>query len=94
MSDTNGTNGGKRLAVYAIPESKDGEKSYWPRIGVAFPNRDGSIAILLDALPLGTNRLQVRELRDAADRAAPGAPRRNGADAMRKSGFETVEVRP
>jgi hypothetical protein len=93
MSDTNGTNGGKRLAVYAIPESKDGEKSFWPRIGVAFPNRDGSIAILLDALPLGTNRLQVRELRDG-DRPAAGAPRRNGAEGPRRSGFETVEVRP
>jgi hypothetical protein len=87
MSDTNGTNGGKRLAVYAIPESKDGEKAFWPRIGVAFPNRDGSIAILLDALPLGTNRLQIRELRDG-DRpaAAPGA--------ARKGGFQAAEVRP
>ncbi len=86
MSDTNGTNGAKRLAVYAIPESKDGEKSYWPKIGVAFPNRDGSIAILLDALPLGTNRLQIRELRDG-DRPAPTA-------APRKGGLQTVEVRP
>jgi hypothetical protein len=85
MSDTNGASGGKRLAVYAIPESKDGAKSFWPKIGVAFTNRDGSIAILLDALPLGTNRLQVRELRDEA---------RAGAAAARGNGFETVEVRP
>ncbi len=86
MSDTNGTTGGgKRLVVYAVPDSKDGERTYWPKIGIAFTNRDGSIAILLDALPLGTNRLQVRELRDDG-RAAPGAARRNG--------LETVEVRP
>jgi hypothetical protein len=86
MTETNGTNGGRRLAVYAIPESKDGEKkTFWPKIGVAFTNRDGSIAILLEALPLGTNRLQVREMRDDG-RPAQGAARRNE--------LETVEVRP
>jgi hypothetical protein len=84
MSETNGAGGGKRLAVYAIPESKDGAKSFWPKIGVAFTNRDGSIAILLDALPLGTNRLQIREQKDEA---------RVGA-AARGNGLETVEVRP
>jgi hypothetical protein len=81
MSETSERGAGKRLGVFAIPESKDGEKTFWPRIGVAFTNRDGSIGILLDALPLGTNRLQVRELRDDG-RAAPGAtPRRNGEEA-------------
>jgi hypothetical protein len=85
MSDTNGAGGGKRLAVYAIPESKDGEKSFWPKIGIAFTNRDGSIAILLEALPLGTNRLQVREMREDGRPAATSA-RRNGAEA--------AEVRP
>jgi hypothetical protein len=85
MSDTNGTNG-KRLGVSAIPESKDGEKTFWPKIGIAFTNRDGSISILLEALPLGTNKLQVREMRERDEaRAAPGA---------RRNGFETVEVRP
>lgn len=78
------TNGARRLAVYAIPESKDGEKTFWPKIGAAFTNRDGSITLLLDALPLGTNRLQVREQKAAvhAD-ARPLAARRE---------LETVEV--
>ncbi len=88
MSDTNGTNG-KRLAVLAVverPDREDASKTYtrWVKIGTAFPNRDGSINLFLDAFPIGTNKLQVRE--DDRERTAPGAPRRNG--------FETVEVRP
>ena len=86
MSDTSGN---RRLAVYAIPESKDGEKRYWPRIGIAFANRDGSINLILEALPCGTNRLQVREEKPPAERGANGA-----AAAPRRGGFETVEVGP
>ncbi len=80
MNETNGQS--RRLAVFAIPESKDGEKTFWTKIGAAFTNRDGSITLLLDALPLGTNRLQVREPKAPAEGRAP-APRRE---------FETVEV--
>ncbi len=84
MSETNGT-GARRLAVYAIPETREGaEKAFWIKIGVAFWNRDGSINILLDALPLGTNKLQVREMREDARPAA----------ARHGSGLETVEVAP
>ncbi len=86
MSETNGgTGGARRLQVWAIPESRDGEKSFWFKIGVAFTNRDGSINLILDALPLGTNRLQIREQKDDA---------RGGAAARRNGGFETVEVGP
>ncbi len=85
MSETNGERGGgRRLQVWAIPESRDGEKGFWVKIGVAFTNRDGSINLLLDALPLGTNRLQIREQKEDRIGAAPG----------RQNGFETVEVRP
>ena len=40
--------------VYAIYESKtEGlERSRWVRVGVAFDNEDGSVNVLLDALPL------------------------------------------
>lgn len=50
------------LDVYAICEAKDGEtRSRWVKVGVAFRNgKDGSINVLLDALPL-TGRLQIRE---------------------------------
>ena len=85
MSETNGAAGGRRLQVWAIPESRDGEKTFWVRIGVAFTNRDGSVNVILDALPLGTNRLQIREQKEDA---------RTGAAPARRSGLETVEVRP
>ncbi len=85
MSDTNGTTGSRRLQVWAIPESRDGEKTFWVRIGVAFTNRDGSINVILDALPLGTSRLQIREQKEEA---------RPGAAPAHRSGFETVEATP
>ncbi len=86
MSETNGgTGGARRLQVWAIPESRDGEKAFWVKIGVAFTNRDGSINLILDALPLGTNRLQIREQKEES---------RAGAPARRSGGLETVEVRP
>jgi hypothetical protein len=68
--------------VYAIYESKsDGrERSRWVRVGVAFENRDGSLNVLLDAVPL-SGRLQIRsrssegsaEMSDI-EPAAPVAP--------------------
>jgi hypothetical protein len=85
MSEMNGVTGVRRLAVYAIPESKDGEKKFWPKIGIAYPNRDGSMTLYLEALPLGTNTLQVREMKPPAE---PRAHAAGGRD------FETVEVRP
>ena len=56
--------------VYAIYESKNEgrERSRWVRVGVAFENRDHSINVLLDAIPL-SGRLQRR------DREGGGAPR-------------------
>jgi hypothetical protein len=49
---------GKRLAVFSIRESKGG--SVWVRAGSAFVNRDGSLNVLLDVLPLD-GKLHVRE---------------------------------
>ncbi len=83
MSDTNGA---RRLAVYAVPESKDGEKKFWPKIGIAYTNRDGSITLYLEALPLGTNTLQVREPK-------PPVEARNGSGAPRRD-LEVLEARP
>ncbi|HZJ55700.1 MAG TPA: hypothetical protein VFD38_16280 [Myxococcaceae bacterium] len=52
---------GKRLAVFSIREGKGG--TVWVRAGSAFVNRDGSLNVLLDVLPLD-GKLHVREAGD------------------------------
>jgi hypothetical protein len=53
-----------------------GARSHWKRIGVGLVNRDGSLALLLDAAPAG-GRLQVRdyEARDADGMEVPDMSR-------------------
>ena len=43
--------------VYAIIER--GARRHWLRVGLAFPNRDGSLNVRLDAMPL-SGQLQIR----------------------------------
>jgi len=50
----------RRLVVYTIIEKPGIEKGYWARIGNAWVNRDQSINIQLDALPVN-GKLHVRE---------------------------------
>lgn len=61
--------------VYVI--TKRGEKSFWTKIGAAFDNRDGSISVKLDALPVN-GELQIREQKDRDG----GAPRGDNGDDM------------
>jgi hypothetical protein len=49
---------GKKLAVFSIKEGRGG--TLWVRAGSAFVNRDGSLNVLLDVLPLD-GKLHVRE---------------------------------
>ncbi len=57
---------GKRLAVFSIREGKGG--TVWVRAGSAFVNRDGSLNVLLDVLPLD-GKLHVREAGDRREAA-------------------------
>ena len=50
---------GKRLVVYSVKRTRD-DRSIWVRAGSAFVNRDGSINLILDVLPLD-GKLHVRE---------------------------------
>ena len=74
--------GGSRpfKVVYAITENKNGNgKSFWTRIGVAFTNRDGSLTLKLDCVPLG-GTMQVRDYE-------PYEPRDGERDTRRTSSF-------
>jgi hypothetical protein len=51
--------------VYTIVEGT--EKSRWLECGVAFTNRDGSLNVLLNALPVN-GRLQVRTANGRGER--------------------------
>ena len=64
---------GKRLAVFSIRENKGG--SIWVRAGSAFVNKDGSLNLLLDVLPLD-GKLHVREAGEKKDGAPAG--KKNG----------------
>ena len=48
--------------VFVIPERQgdSDEKIPWPRIGAAFVNKDDSLNVVLDAVPL-TGRLHIRD---------------------------------
>lgn len=46
--------------VYTIVEKEGDKKARWIRVGIGFVNKDGSINIILDALPLN-GKLQVRD---------------------------------
>jgi hypothetical protein len=60
MAEKNGTR-----ASFALTER--GDKTFWTRIGVAFTNKDGSITVQLDALPV-SGRLQIRDEESRSDR--------------------------
>ena len=62
---------GKRLAVFSIRENKGG--SVWVRAGSAFVNKDGSLNVLLDVLPLD-GKLHVREAGEKKEAEAKPAP--------------------
>lgn len=47
--------------VYTVVDREGGGRSYWTKIGTATTNRDGSLSIKLDALPVNGS-LQVRDI--------------------------------
>jgi len=51
--------GSPRRLVYGITSGRRGV-TRWLRVGVAFVNRDGSVNVYLDAVPL-SGKLQIRE---------------------------------
>ncbi len=52
--------------VFTIVEKEGWDKAVWLRVGAAFENRDGSLSLFLDALPVN-GRLHVRERKAKQD---------------------------
>jgi hypothetical protein len=57
-------------SVFTIVD-RGGGKSFWVRVGVAFTNRDGSLNVKLDAIPVN-GTLQVRDWEPLEKRAEGG----------------------
>ena len=55
-----GSKTARMMEVYTIVDKEGFERSFWVKVGACFPNRDGSLNVYLDALPLN-GRLQIRE---------------------------------
>lgn len=70
----------KMKSVFTIVEKPNG-KSYFVRIGIGFVNRDGSITLKLDALPVN-NTIQVRDWENEEERARRVAARRAAGEAQ------------
>ena len=71
----------KMKIVYAITsrEAKPGSaetapKKYWHRVGVAFVNRDGSLSVKLEALPV-SGELHIRDYAQSREPASEPPPR-------------------
>lgn len=78
------------MEVFTVVERSEGKKSFWVRIGSAFKNKDGSLTVLLDALPTN-GKLQIREPREFAD-DSPGRPRgRSTHEAAKSNGYQRDE---
>jgi hypothetical protein len=59
MSNPQPANGKTKRVAYTVVDRGEG-KSFWLRVGTAFENRDGSLNVYLDAIPVN-GRLQIRE---------------------------------
>jgi hypothetical protein len=51
---------GKRLDVFTIVQREGQDKGFWVKCGSAWPCKDGSINVTLDALPVN-GKLNLRE---------------------------------
>ena len=57
-----------KIAYTVVERNKDGRK-FWVRVGAAFVNRDGSLNVRLDAMPVN-GELQIRDYQPRDTREA------------------------
>jgi hypothetical protein len=62
----------KKMFKILCPITKKDGTTFWMRVGTAFPNKDESLNLYLDVLPL-EGKLQIRAFdeRDLRERPAP-----------------------
>ena len=64
MASKNNEKQVKAKAVYMIREGSNGD-SFWIKLGVAFVNKDDSLNVVLDALPLNFDgKLHIRDFKE------------------------------
>ena len=64
-------NGSTTKIVYTVVE-RHPHKSFWTRIGAAFVNRDGSLTVKLDAVPIN-GTMQIRDWTPREDTRPAGS---------------------
>jgi hypothetical protein len=73
------SNGQTLKTVFMVVERGTG-KSFWTKVGVGFVNRDGSITLKLDAIPVnGTLQVRDWEPREGRETREEGAKRTDAA---------------
>ena len=77
----------KMKIAYVVTQR--GTNKYWTRIGVAFVNKDGSMNVHLDVLPLD-GKLHVRE--PGEKRESPGNPGNNGTHHFNNEAAEAAAM--
>jgi hypothetical protein len=61
MSSQHNATKSQPLGIFTITEREGYDRPIWTRVGSAFRNRDGSLNLHLEALPVN-GRLHIREL--------------------------------
>jgi len=64
-------------AVYTIVERKGSDRKLWIRIGTAFTNKDGSLNLRMDALPVN-GELHIRDAEPKSGK--PDTPKKSESD--------------
>ena len=72
MSDNNKAQPLDALAVTEYTDASGEVQTRWRQIGVAFKNRDGSLTIKLDAVPL-SGKMQIRKRKPKEEKPPPAA---------------------
>lgn len=98
MSNPQPASGKTKRVAYTIVERGEG-KNFWLRVGTAFENRDGSLNVYLDAIPVN-GRLQIREYQPDEERdgsqghGATSNGGHGGAGAQARGGDRQAGRRP